>query len=365
MNYKLFFSLIAMALAGCQQQNNEIDTPPAELETITVSKSDVTLYKNYPAQIEGRQRVKLIPRVEGYLQEIRVNEGQHVTKNQVLFVVDQSTYRAEAKASEANVALAEANVETAQLNYDSRLTLHQKNIISDYELRTAASNLSVAKAQLAQALAQLESARANLSYTELRSPCDGVVGSLPFRIGDLVGPNIQEGLTTVADIKEMYVYFSITEREIMKFVAQYGSIDKTIAMFPPVSLITANGDTCKSQGRIESISGVVESNTGAVSARAVFDNSEGGLLSGSTGSVLIKETIRQTLVIPQSATYEIQDKTFCWRVIDGKAQSAIIEVTPTTDGQHYIVTQGLAVGDEIVATGAGYVKEGQEVKLTE
>ena len=357
----VFFVMAAMLLmAGCRQQEGE-EPVPADFETMEVTKSDITFVETYPAKIEGRQSVKIIPRVEGYLREIRVKEGQHVKKGQVLFVIDQSTYMAEVKAAEANVAVANAGVESAQLNYDSRQTLRQKNIVSDYDLRAASSSLSMAKAQARQAQAQLESARANLSYTILQSPSDGVVGSLPFRIGDFVGPTTQGGLTTVADTREMYVYFSLTERDVMSRIAQYGTLDKVVEAIPPVSLLTTDGHDSNVRGRIESISGVVDSGTGAVSARAVFPNADGRLLSGSTGSLIIPHELKQVIVIPQSATYEIQDKIYAWRVIDGRAQSVIIDVMPSADGQNYIVTRGLAVGDVIVAKGAGYVKEGQEI----
>ena len=361
MNKMIFILATALALVGCGQQGAEEKTPTTDFETMTVSKQDITLEQSYPAQIEGRQSIKIIPRVEGYLHQICVKEGQRVKKGQVLFVIDQASYQAEVRAAEANVAVAKAGVETAQLNYDSRKTLYQKNVVSNYDLRTATANLAMAKAQSQQAQAQLQSARTNLSYTVLRSPSDGVVGSLPFRIGDFVGPSTQGGLTTVADAHEMYVYFSLTERDAMSCIVRYGSLDKAVAAFPPVFLLTANGDTCAVKGRVESISGVVDSSTGSVPARAVFPNADNHLLSGSTGSIVIPNELKQVIVIPQSATYEIQDKTYAWRLVHGKAESKMISVLPTSGGKTYVVTSGLAVGDIIVAKGAGYVKEGQEI----
>ncbi len=206
MEKKILSVLMIMIIVGCRQQGGE-EVIVKDFETMVVSKRDMTLEQTYPAQIEGRQSVKIIPRVEGYVHDIRVKEGQHVRKGEVLFVIDQATYLAEVKAAEANLAVAKAGVETAQLNYDSRATLHQRKVVSDYDLRSAASNLDMAKAQERQARAQPESARSNLSYTVLRSPSNGVLGSLPFRVGDFVGPSMQGGLTTVADDSEMYVYF--------------------------------------------------------------------------------------------------------------------------------------------------------------
>jgi membrane fusion protein (multidrug efflux system) len=364
MKKKIVFLLAAvLMMAGCREKGGEDMAEQKDFETMTIAKSDITLSQNYPASIEGRQSVKIIPRVEGYLREIRVREGQCVTKGQVLFVIDQAAYQAEVKAAAANVEVAKANLAKEQLSYDGSRELHDNNVVSDYELRTAASNLAMAKAQLQQAQAQLETARTNLSYTVLRSPSDGVVGSLPFRVGDYVSPTIQGGLTTVADAYEMYVYFSLTDRDVMSRIAEHGSLDKAVAAFPPVILLTANGDTCAVKGRVESISGVVDSSTGSVSARAVFPNADNHLLSGSTGCIVIPKKMRQVIVIPQSATYEIQDKTYAWHLVHGKAESKMITVLPTSDGKNYVVTSGLAVSDVIVAKGAGYVKEGQEIKV--
>ena len=328
---------------------------------MTVTKSDLVLEQSYPASIEGRQSVKIIPRVEGYLREVRVKEGQQVRRGQVLFVIDQSAYQAEVKAASANVEVARANLTKEQLNYDGSRGLNEHNVISDHELRTAASSLAMAKAQLRQSEAQLETAHANLSYTVLRSPSDGVVGSLPFRVGDYVGPS-HGSLTTVADSHEMFVYFSLTERDVMDRIARHGSLEKAVSAFPPVALLSANGDTCVVRGRVESISGVVESSTGSVSARAVFPNGDGRLLSGSTGRLVVPYKMHQVIVIPQAATYEIQDKKYVYRVVEGKASSTIITVLPMTDGKNYVVANGLEVGDIIVAKGAGYVKEGQEIQ---
>ena len=358
---KFILLLVAvLLLAGCRQQEAE-DTAPADFETMTVTKSDLVLEQSYPASIEGRQSVKIIPRVEGYLREVRVKEGQQVRRGQVLFVIDQSAYQAEVKAASANVEVARANLTKEQLNYDGSRGLNAHNVVSDHELRTAASSLAMAKAQLRQSEAQLETARANLSYTVLRSPSDGVVGSLPFRVGDYVGPSYGS-LTTVADSHEMFVYFSLTERDVMDRIARHGSLGKAVSAFPPVALLSANGDTSVVRGRVESISGVVESSTGSVSARAVFPNGDGRLLSGSTGRLVVPYKMHQVIVIPQAATYEIQDKKYVFRVVEGKASSTIITVLPMTDGKNYVVANGLEVGDIIVAKGAGYVKEGQEIQ---
>jgi len=360
MRRNIWLLVLALLIIGCRKQQDE-ENAVKVFETMVVSRSDVTLEQSYPASIEGRQSVKIIPRVEGYLHSVRVKEGQRVRRGQVIFVLDQATYRAEVKSAVANAAVAQAAVDNAQLNYDSRKNLHEKNIVSDYDLKSAATSLAMAKAQARQATAQLESARANLSYTVLRSPSDGVVGSLPYRVGDYVSPNLQDGLTTVADGREMYVYFSLTEQDIMNRMGDYGSLGRAVTAFPPVTLKLASGSTYPRPGHVESISGVVESSTGSVSARAVFPNADGLLLSGGSGSIVIPYEMKQVIVIPQAATFEIQDKVYVYKVIDGHARSAIVKVTTMSDGQCYIVTDGLAEGETIVAKGASYVKEGQVI----
>lgn len=352
-------TILAILLSSCRfEADNETDGK--HYETVTVGLSDITFRQRFTASIEGRQSVKIIPRVEGYLCDIRVREGQQVRKDDTLFVIDQSFLLAEVRTAEANVSMAEANEKNARLTYESRALLHAQNIVSDFELNSAEASLAMAGAQHLQAKAQLETARANLAYTVLRSPSDGVVGSLPYRIGDFVGPGMQDGLTTIADDSEMYVYFPLTERDIMSRLQQYGSLQEVVEAFPDVTLQLVDGSTYGRKGRIASISGVVEHQTGSVSARAVFPNN-GQLLSGSTGQLIVPHVMKGVQVIPQTATYEIQDKVFVYRVVDGRASAVMIEVMPISDGTNYVVKNGLQVGDVIIAKGAGFVQEGERV----
>lgn len=358
-NYSLMLLAVLLMACGGNQDPKEA---PVEYPVISVNRSTIETTESYPATIQGRQVVELYPQVSGTISKLLVKEGERVKQGQVLFIIDQVPYQAALRTATANVNAAQAQVDVAQLDYDSKVILFNEEVISEYDLAMANNTLAIAKAGLEQAKAQETNARNDLSYTEVKSPCNGVVGTLPYRAGALVGPSIPQPLTTVSDTEQMYVYFSLTEREMVSRMQQQGSFDKVAEAFPPVSIQMANGNNYSLQGKVESISGVVEKSTGALSARAVFPNPDGILLTGSTGRLIVPQTHKDVIVIPQTATYEIMNKTYVYKVVDGVAHSAIISVQPLSDGLNYIVVSGLNVGDVIISEGAGYVKEGMEVQ---
>lgn len=220
-----------------------------------------------------------------------------------------------------------------------------------------------AKAQLAQAKAQEVNARNNLSYTVVTSPADGVVGTIPYRVGTLVSPSSSQPLTTVSDNSVMYVYFSMPESKLLSLVRRYGSVEKTLKQMPPVSLQLNDGNLYDRSGYVESISGVLDKQTGAASFRATFPNPTGLLHSGGAGNVLITVKHDSALTIPQVATYELQDKVFVYRIIHGKAKSTPVEVTALNDKKLYIVHKGLNAGETIVTEGVGLLKDGMQVNI--
>ena len=361
-NYCL--TLFALLLVGCGNNQHTQEGAP-EYPVMSVCRSHIETTESYPATIQGRQVVELYPQVSGTISKLLVKEGERVKLGQVLFVIDQVPYQAALRTAMANVSAAQAQVEVAQLDYDSKVALFKEEVVSEYDLAMAKNTLAIAKAGLEQAKAQETKARNDLSYTEVKSPCNGVVGTLPYRAGALVGPSIAQPLTTVSDTEQMYIYFSLTEQEVVSRMQQQGSFDKVAEAFPPVSVQMANGGNYPLQGKVESISGVVEKSTGALSARAVFPNPDGILLSGSTGRILVPHMHQDVIVIPQTATYEIMDKTYAYRLVHGVAQAAIIRVQPLSDGLNYIVSSGLEEGDTIITEGAGYVREGMEIQPKE
>ena len=279
-------------------------------------------------------------------------------KGQPLFVIDQVPYQAALETAVANVKSAEASVANARMTVDSKQVLYDNKVISDFDLQTSRNALQEAEAALAQAKAQETNARNDLSYTVVKSPVDGVTGMLPYRVGALVDASISEPLATVSDDAEMYVYFSMTENQILALVRQYGTLDETLKHMPDVELLPSDGQPYSHNVKVVASSGTIDSGTGAVSLRATFPNPERMLRNGGNGTVVFPYVRDSVLVIPQEATYEIQDKIFAYRVVDGKATSTQITVFPVNDGQEYIVEQGLAVGDTIVAEGAGLLQEG-------
>jgi RND family efflux transporter, MFP subunit len=330
--------------------------------TMKVEATDKELSTSYSATIRGRQDIDIYPQVSGTIEKLCVTEGQKVRRGQLLFIIDQVPYKAALKTAVANVEAARAALATAALTYNSNKELYAQKVVSEFSLKTAENAYLTAKAQLSQAEAQEISARNNLSYTEVKSPSDGVVGALPYRVGALVSASLPQPLTTVSDNSDMYVYFSMTENQLLALTRQYGSMDEALKNMPQAELRLNDNSVYDKKGTIESISGVIDRQTGTVVARVVFPNESRLLHSGASGTVVVPTTYKNCIVIPQEATVQLQDKTVVYKVVDGKAVSALITVAGINDGREYVVLDGLEVGDEIVSTGAGLLREGTQVK---
>lgn len=347
-------------LTGCKPSTDETGTAPS-LSVLTVSEQQVDLPETFSASIRGRQDVEIIPQVSGRITRLYVKEGERVRRGQVLAVIDQVPYQAALRMAVANVRAAKARVETARIELNGKQSLFDENVVSDYELSVARNQLAVAQAELEQAKAHEADARNNLSYTEIKSPSDGVVGTLPYRIGALVSPTIEQPFTVVSDNSEMYAYFSISENKLRQLVSRYGSIDRIISEMPAVKLQLNDGSFYEPGGKIETISGVVNSTTGAVQIKALFPNPDKELLSGTIGNVVIQGSGSDAIVVPMTATVELQDKIIAYRLKNGKAEAAYLTVDRLNDGNNYIVKDGLDVGDTIISEGVGLVKEGMSV----
>lgn len=352
-----------LMVAGCGNGASNGATEAATVPTITVSAKDIEVSEHYPATIQGRQDIEIHPQVSGTISKVNVKEGQKVRKGQSLFIIDQVPFKAALQMAQANVESAKASVATAQLVSDSRTELYEKKVISEFDLLTAKNQLLSAKAGLAQAEAQLVTAQNNMTYTQVLSPADGVVGTLPFREGALVSPSTPTPLTTVSDNSQMYVYYSLSETKLLALTAAHGTMDEVLKSLPEVNLELADGSIYAQSGKIESISGVIDPRTASVSVRAVFPNEGGILHSGASGRVVVTSEMKNAVVIPCTATFELQDLICAWKVVDGKAVTAKLSVQLTDDGKSYIVRSGLNEGDQIVSEGVGLIHEGQDVKI--
>ena len=353
-------AVMACSLTACGDKKKGV-RDAAEYQTMVVSKKDMMLTQPYSARLTGRQIVEIRPQVTGNITRILTAEGKTVRKGQTLFIIDQTPFQAALEVAIANRQSAEAKLSTAKMNYDSQLKLKEGSVVSDFSVETTRHELLEAQAALVQAQAQEKNARWQLSCTEVKSPVDGVASMIPWHVGALVGSNISEPLVTVADDSQMYAYFSVTERAVINLIDRYGSTADFINKAPSIKLRLASGTEYPVEGRIDAVSGTMDAQTGAVTLRATFANPQHLLRDGGSATVLVPSDHKDCIVIPQEATYELQNRTFVYRVVDGKTKATAVTLFPQNNGKEYIVEDGLSVGDTIIAEGAGLLKDGIEI----
>lgn len=361
---KVLLIALGMSLFACSNKQQGMQQGIPDYAVITIEPTPATLNSSYPATIQGRQDVEIRPNVSGFITQLCVDEGAVVKKGQTLFLIDPVQFEAAVNVARAAVNVAQANVSTAKLTAENKRELAKKNIISEYDLQMAENTLASQQAALAQAQAQLINAEKNLSYTKVTSPSDGIVGTFPYRVGSLVSPSSATPLTTVSDISEMYVYFSMNEKQILEMIRQAnGSTSSILNGLPEVELQLADGTIYPEKGKISTLSGVIDQTTGAASIRATFKNPGQLLRSGGSGNIMIPVKNETAIIIPQKTTYELQDKKFVFVVTDSSTViSTEIKVLPQNDGQQYVVSSGLKPGDRIVAEGVGTsVRNGMKI----
>ncbi|MBT1704042.1 efflux RND transporter periplasmic adaptor subunit [Chryseosolibacter indicus] len=340
------------------------NAPVKDYPVVTLEPRSVTLARSYPATIEGQQNIEIRPKIDGYIDRIFVDEGSAVKKGQKLFQIMAPQYEQEVRTAQANIKIAEADVRTAEMEVNRIKPLVEKEIISRYELESAEFNLESRRAALAQARAQLANARTNLAYTLITSPVDGVVGTIPYRLGSLVSSNTTQPLTTVSDIQRIYAYFSINEKQALESATNLKgkTLEERLATIPPVKLILSNGSEYSHPGKIQTVSGQINTATGSLRVRATFPNPENLVRSGSTGNVQIPVQIDSALLVPQKSTYELQGKRFVYVVEStGTVRSQEIDVMENDNGQFFVVEKGLQPGEKIVVEGVASLRDGATV----
>ncbi|MGI4020975.1 MAG: efflux RND transporter periplasmic adaptor subunit [Janthinobacterium lividum] len=373
-SYKKIIFLAAsvfLLIASCKNKDDKNSTAAAAAEqpkdytVLELSPRHAVLNTDFPASIQGQQNIDIRPKIDGYVEKIYVDEGSIVKKGQLLFSISAPQYEQDVRTAEAGILTAQADVSTAKMQVVKVKPLVDKDIISHYELESAQYTLQSKQAMLAQARATLSNARVNLGYTHISSPVSGVVGSLPYRLGSLVSGTTTEPLTTVYNTGNVFAYFSVNEKQLLNFTrnSKGNTFKEKIQSMPNVSLLLSDGSKYAYEGKIETVNGLINSATGSADTRAVFSNPKGLIRSGNSATVRIPLSLDSAILVPQSATYELQDKRFV-NVLDkgNKIKSTPIEVMQNTPGQFYVVQSGLNKGDKIVLEGAGTLKDGSEIK---
>lgn len=357
------YSLIVMVvLSGCASSSARSDgaPPPTALPVFKAAAVPATTYREYNAALEGRVNVEIRPQVDGYLDKIFVDEGAYVKAGQPLFRINDRPYREQLSNTSASLEAAKANEEKAALEVSRLTPLVDNNVVSDVQLKTAKAALQAAKANVAQAEAMVGNARINLGYTVITAPVNGYIGRIPYKLGSLVGRSETQPLTLLSDVNEVYAYFSMSEVDFLQFKDKVkgNTIADKVKQLPPVELVMPDNSIYPEKGRIETMEGQFDKTMGAVSFRAVFPNPNGLLRSGNTGKVKISESFPAALVVPQEATFELQDKVFIFTVGDSnKVVSKPIRVAGKSNA-YYFVEKGVAPGESIVYTGLDRLRDG-------
>lgn len=356
---QLFIYAAAVLLTACGGKAPQIT--PTSYQTLTISKSDISVPLKFSATLKGTADVTITPQISGQLMEVCITEGQQVKKGQVLFRIDSRDAQLELESAEANLLSAQAQESSAKLEYESNKNLFEKRIVSQYVLDNAENQYKQAQASVAQYRASANRARVNLSYCTITAPVDGVIGSIPVYAGDQVSPGTY--LTLLSGNAKMHAEFSVSESILAERTeAEAKDPEKMLASLPDVSFLFKSGTEYSKKGRITSITGTVDRTTGALTCKATFPNPDGVLYSGVQGTVVLPIDVQQVMVVPQNAIVRLQDKSLAYKVgADSCVTSVIVKTANISSDRDLVVTEGLEVGDVIVTVGANNLVEGQRV----
>jgi len=338
---------------GCSSsaaENTGMGMPPPQLPVITITTSSATTYQEFPASLEGKVNVEIRPQVEGYLEKIYVDEGAYVKAGQLLFKIDPRVYDEQLNNAKSNLLAAQANMEKAKVEVDRLTPLVENNVISDVQLKTAKAAYDAAKASVEQSKAMVGNAQINVGYTYIKAPVSGYIGRIPYKLGSLVGKGEDQPLTVLSDVSEVYAYFSMSESDFIVFKNKYegNTLEEKIKHVPPVELILADDSAYTQKGKIELVEGQFDKTVGAINFRASFPNPSRILRTGNTGKIRLPQMFKSVLIVPQDATFEIQDKTFVYAVGDSnKIVTKPITISGRTTNYYY-VSNGLKAGEKIV-----------------
>ena len=361
LTWAVALTTVTVGLVSCG-----VDMPKetkSSFETMTVKKSDIELPYKFSARMKGQNDVTVTPQVSGQLMKICVTEGQQVKKGQTLFIIDSRNAQLELEAAQANLQAALAQENSAKLEYESNKNLFEKKIVSSYMLNNSENSYKQAQASVAQARSAVNRAKVNLGFCTITASVPGIIGEIPVRTGDQVSPMTQ--LTMLSGNTTMYAEFSVTEAIVEAMVKEgmnANEVEKYIANLPPATFVMKNGTEYPHKGRVISLTGVVNSETGSLTSKVSFPNPDGHLYSGIQGTIVMPFAEKSVIVVPQYAVVRLQDKAQVFKVkADSTATAIEVTTEDTGNGKDFIVTSGLNEGDQIVTTGANNVTEGQRV----
>lgn len=366
-NIPLFLSVAGLVLhSSCNssQANNMAAMPPQELPVISVTAKPVTTYTEFTASLQGSRDIEIRPQVDGYLQAIYVDEGAYVHKGQHLFKIDERPFREQLNTATAQLLSAKAALESASINVNKLTPLVQNNVVSDVQLKSAKATYDAAKATVIQAEAQVQSAKINVGYTNITAPADGYISNIPFKTGSLVTKSQADALTVLSENKDVHAYFSMSETDFIKFKQQFAgsTVQEKIKQLPPVELVLADNSIYPAKGKVELAEGQFGKTTGTISFRATFPNTSGLLRSGNTGKIRIPTQVSNALLVPQEATFELQDKVFAYAVTDSNKVVGKPLTIAGTSGNFYLIAAGLKPGEKIVFRGIDRLRDGMVIK---
>lgn len=338
--------------------------PVPELPVLTLDTTTALTVREYAANLEGKENVDVRTQVEGYLEKVFVEEGSFVTAGQPLFKINDRPYQAQLERDMASLRAMQSAEANAALEVEKMKPLAENKVVSDIQLKTAQTNLQTARANVEQARAAIAAAQVNVGFTLIKAPVSGYIGRIPKRAGNLVNSSDAAPLTTLSDISKIYAYFSMSENDFIRFSkgATGSTLQQQLKHMRPVSLVLSNGDDFSEKGRIEMVDGQFNKTTAAISLRATFPNPAAVLRSGNTGKVRIEQVNNGVVLVPQSATMEMQDKVFVYQLADSnkvKRQSIVIA---GKSADNFIVVDGVRTGDKIVTAGLETIAEGAVVK---
>jgi membrane fusion protein (multidrug efflux system) len=358
-------ALLVLNACSPPPQDGFSNTGPQEYPVLTVQNAPATLNVEYPAKLEGQQNIEIRPKIEGYIQQILVDEGSVVKKGQLLFTISAPQYEQEVRTAYAAIQSAEADINTARIQVDNLTPLVKKEIVTSSALESAQFNLKAKQSVLAQARASLSNARTNIGYTHIESPVNGMIGNIPNKLGSLVSPSASQPLTVVSSIKNIHAYFSFDEKEFLAFTAMYKgkTMEEKLRQMPQLTLVLPDGTLYSEKGRVETVNGMIDKETGSISFRATFPNPNGIIRSGGSATIQIPMKLSSALLLPQKATFELQGKKMIY-IVDSKGlvKSREVKVMDQAAGENYVVTAGLTSGDKVVAEGMGNLKDSVTIK---